>query len=34
MVRAGKGRRSIKTARKAAGWSTDALKAILNNEPR
>jgi predicted transposase YbfD/YdcC len=34
MVRAGKGNRSIKTARKAAGWSTDALKAILNASPR
>jgi predicted transposase YbfD/YdcC len=30
MVRAGKGRHSIKTARKTAAWSTDALKVILN----
>ena len=30
IVRAGKGKRSIKTARKAAGWKTDNLKAILN----
>jgi predicted transposase YbfD/YdcC len=29
MVRAAKGRHSIKTARKTAAWSTDALKAIL-----
>jgi predicted transposase YbfD/YdcC len=34
MVRAGKGRRSIKTARKAAGWSTETLKQILNASPR
>ena len=30
MVRAGKGNHSIKTTRKAAGWSTDTLTAILN----
>jgi predicted transposase YbfD/YdcC len=34
MVRAGKGRRSIKTARKAAGWNTNTLKAIINPDPR
>jgi hypothetical protein len=34
MVRARKGKRSIKTARKTAGWSTHALQAILNPNPR
>jgi predicted transposase YbfD/YdcC len=34
MVRAGKGRQSIKTARKTAGWSTDALKAIITTPSR
>jgi predicted transposase YbfD/YdcC len=34
MVRAGKGRHSIKTTRKTAAWSTDALKAILQPQPR
>jgi predicted transposase YbfD/YdcC len=34
MLRAGKGKRSIKTARKAAGWNTETLKAILNEPPR
>lgn len=34
MVRAGKGKRSIKTARKAAGWTTDNLKAIICPDPR
>jgi predicted transposase YbfD/YdcC len=34
MVRAGKGRHSIKTARKTAAWSTDALKHILTASPR
>jgi len=34
MVRAGKGKRSIKTARKAAGWSTDVLQAIVSPAPR
>ncbi len=29
MVRAGRGKRSIKTARKAAGWSPDVLASIL-----
>ena len=29
MVRDGKGKRSIKTARKAAGWNTDILQAII-----
>lgn len=29
MVRAGKGKRSIKTAQKAARWKTNNLKAIL-----
>ena len=30
MVRARKGKRSIKTARKAAGWNTDILRDIVN----
>ncbi len=34
MLRAGKGKRSIKTARKAAGWNTETLKAILNDPLR
>jgi predicted transposase YbfD/YdcC len=34
MVRAGKGKHSIKTARKAAGWSTPTLHAILTPNPR
>jgi predicted transposase YbfD/YdcC len=34
MVRAGKGKRSIKTARKAAGWNTDVLKSIISGNPR
>lgn len=34
MVRAGKGNRSIKTARKAAGWSTDILQSIVTQPPR
>ncbi len=29
MVRAGRGKRSIKTARKAAGWSPDVLASVL-----
>ena len=33
IVRAGKGKRSIKTTRKAAGWKTDNLRAILNLAP-
>ncbi len=34
MVRAGKGKRSIKTARKAAGWNTDVLQTIIAAPPR
>ena len=34
MVRQGKGQRSIKTARKAAGWNTQTLVDILNTPPR
>ena len=34
MVRAGKGKRSIKTARKAAGWSIDVLRDIVTPDPR
>lgn len=34
MVRAGKGKKSIKTARKAAGWSTDVLRSIVTSEAR
>jgi predicted transposase YbfD/YdcC len=30
LLRIGKGKRSMKTARKAAGWNADNLKAILN----
>ena len=33
MVRAGKGRHSIKTTRKIAGWSDDALKHIVHPPP-
>lgn len=34
MLRAGKGKRSLKTAPKAAGWNTETLKAILNDPLR
>jgi predicted transposase YbfD/YdcC len=34
MVRAGKGKRSIKTARKAAGWSTAFLTNIIKPQDR
>ena len=34
IVRAGKGERSIKTARKAAGWKTENLAALLNSAQR
>ena len=34
MVRAGRGKRSIKTARKAAGWSPDVLASILQPQSR
>ena len=34
IVRAGKGKRSIKTARKAAGWKTENLAALLNSQQR
>lgn len=34
MVRAGKGKRSIKTARKAAGWNPDFLASIINPQTR
>jgi predicted transposase YbfD/YdcC len=34
IVRTGKGKRSIKTARKAAGWSTAVLAQILEPVPR
>ena len=34
IVRAGKGKRSIKTARKAAGWKTENLEALLSPKPR
>lgn len=34
MLRAGKGKRSIKAAPKAAGWNTETLKAILNDPLR
>jgi hypothetical protein len=30
LVRAGRGKRSIKTARKAAGWNTNPRATILN----
>ena len=34
LVRLGKGKRSIKTMRKVAGWNPDELTRILNPEPR
>jgi len=34
IVRLGRGKRSIKTARKAAGWSTEFLASILTPQPR
>jgi predicted transposase YbfD/YdcC len=34
LVRAGRGKRSIKTARKAAGWNTKILTDILNSPAR
>ncbi|HEU0222682.1 MAG TPA: ISAs1 family transposase [Paracoccaceae bacterium] len=34
LVRAGRGKRSIKTARKAAGWNTNVLTEILNAPTR
>jgi predicted transposase YbfD/YdcC len=34
LVRAGKGKKSIKTARKAAGWSPDFLATLLLPDPR
>lgn len=34
MVRAGKGKHSIKTTRKAAGWGTDTLQAIVSPPTR
>jgi predicted transposase YbfD/YdcC len=34
LVRAGKGNRSIKTARKAAGWNTNTLAQIIHASPR
>lgn len=34
LVRAGRGKRSIKTARKAAGWNTNVLADILNSHAR
>lgn len=34
LVRAGRGRRSIKTARKAAGWDTAFLDTLLTTQPR
>ncbi|MEI8397015.1 MAG: ISAs1 family transposase [Rhodospirillaceae bacterium] len=34
LVRLGKGKRSIKTMRKAAGWSTDCLAHLLNPSTR
>lgn len=34
LVRAGKGKRSIKTARKAAGWNTNTLAQIIHASPR
>jgi predicted transposase YbfD/YdcC len=33
IVRARRGKRSIKTTRKAAGWSTDLLASLLNPHP-
>ena len=34
LVRAGRGKRSIKTARKAAGWDPEFLASLLNPSPR
>ena len=34
MVRAGKGERSIETARKAAGWNPDFLASIITPRAR
>lgn len=34
LVRTGRGRRSIKTARKAAGWSTAFLETLITPQPR
>jgi predicted transposase YbfD/YdcC len=34
LVRAGRGKRSIKTARKTAGWSTDFLASLILPNPR
>ncbi len=34
IVRAGKGKKSIKTARKAAGWSPDFLAALILPQSR
>jgi predicted transposase YbfD/YdcC len=34
LVRAGRGKRSIKTARKAAGWNPEFLASLLNPSPR
>jgi predicted transposase YbfD/YdcC len=34
ILRAGRGKRSIKTARKVAGWNTDFLAALLTAQPR
>lgn len=34
LLRAGRGKRSLKTARKAAGWDTRFLSHILNAQPR
>ncbi len=34
IVRAGRGKRSIKTARKAAGWSPDFLASLIQPQPR
>lgn len=34
LLRAGRGKRSIKTARKAAGWNTNVLAEILTAHPR
>jgi len=34
LVRAGKGKKSIKTARKAAGWNPEFLASIIHPQPR
>ena len=34
LVRNGRGKKSIKTARKAAGWNPDVLEAMLHTEIR